>query len=327
MSTTFDWLRLSVGAFLLYFGADWFVTGASALALALRIPQIIVGLTVVAYGTSAPEVIVGIEAALSGHGEVALGNVIGSNIANIGLIFGLTALVKPIAVHGSLWRRELPVLVISTVLVPGLLLDGVVARSEGAVLLALACLYTAWMVRSARREAGGPPEGSDTALLDPVAHFAGGVRHTSLARAAAKAAMGLAILLLGGSWFVTGAVAVAESLGMSERIVGLTIVAIGTSLPELVTSLVAAHRGHSDLALGNVIGSNIFNVLLCLGSAALFGGVGAPLPLIAPDLVGLGFVTALLVLFTRRPRRISRLEGGLALLAYAIMMAITLVRG
>jgi cation:H+ antiporter len=327
MSMALEWLRLGGGAVLLYLGAGWFVTGASALALALRIPQIIVGLTVVAYGTSAPEVIVGIEAALSGHGEVALGNIIGSNIANIGLILGLTALVKPIAVDGSLRRRELPVLLASTALVPGLLLDGTVAHWEGAVLLALACLYTAWMIRATRKTAERPHGRSDEELLHPVAHFAGEGRRMSLVRVAAKAALGLAILLFGGSWFVAGAVAVAQGLGMSERIVGLTIVAMGTSLPELVTSLVAAHRGHSDLALGNVVGSNIFNVLLCLGSAAVFGRVGGSIAVIGVDLVALGFMTALVVLLTRRVRRISRFEGGVALLAYAVMMAITIVRG
>jgi cation:H+ antiporter len=327
MSVALDWIRLAGGGILLFLGAEWFVAGASALALAIRVPQIIVGLTVVAYGTSAPEVIVGIEAALADHGEVALGNVIGSNIANIGLILGLTALIKPVAVDGSLRRREIPVLLISTLLVPGLLLDGAVAHWEGAGLLALACLYTAWMIRSARRSAGRLPRRSDEALLAPIAHFAGGERPAGLLPVGIKASIGLAILLVGGSWFVAGAVAVARGLGMSERIVGLTIVAIGTSLPELVTSLVAARRGHSDLALGNVLGSNIFNVLLCLGSAALVGQVGASLALVTVDLAALVFMTALVVLFTRRARTISRLEGGVALLAYVILMIITIVRG
>jgi cation:H+ antiporter len=325
MSMGLDWVRLIGGALLLYRGAEWLVAGASALAIAIRIPQIIIGLTVVAYGTSAPEVIVGMEAALADHGAVALGNVIGSNIANIGLILGLTTIVKPITVDGSLRRRELPVLAISTLLVPVVLTDGLVARWEGAGLLLLACLYTAWMVhstRSARLRAG-----ADARLPDPVVHFAGTSTSMSLFRVSVKAAAGLSILLLGGNWFVAGAVAVARELGMSERIVGLTVVAVGTSLPELVTSLVAARRGHSDLALGNVLGSNIFNVFLCLGSAALVGSVEASLEAVATDVAALLFMTAALVWLTRRARRISRPEGVLLFLAYLILMSITLLRG
>ncbi|MBN2576554.1 MAG: calcium/sodium antiporter [Deltaproteobacteria bacterium] len=322
-----EWARLAVGALLLYLGAEWFVAGASALAIAIRIPQIVIGLTVVAYGTSAPEVIVGIEAALAEHGAVALGNVIGSNIANIGLILGASALVKPLVVDASLRRRELPVLAGSTILVCLLLLDGVATRWEGAGLLVLACLYTTWMIRATRRAAvkiGGP---AATELPHSVVHLAGNAQPRGLLRLSLKTAAGLALLLFGGSWFVAGAVAVARDLQMSERVVGLTIVAVGTSLPELVTSLVAVRRGHTDLALGNVFGSNIFNVFLCLGSAALVRSMPAPLTAVAVDLAALAFMTALLALFTWRGRSISRLEGALVLAAYLVVMVITLLRG
>ena len=145
-----DWAPLVLGGLLLYFGAEWFVGGASALALALRVPQLLVGLTVVAYGTSAPEIIVGIEAAGAGHGDVALGNVIGSNIANIGLILGVAALIRPARVDRALRRRELPILLLSTAVLPLLLLDGLISRLESGALLVAAITYTAWMIRAAR---------------------------------------------------------------------------------------------------------------------------------------------------------------------------------
>ncbi|MCC7111138.1 MAG: calcium/sodium antiporter [Deltaproteobacteria bacterium] len=311
---------------MLYFGAEWFVAGASSLARTLRVPQLIIGLTVVAYGTSAPEIIVGTEAAAAGHSDVALGNVVGSNIANIGLILGLTALLRPARVDGALARRELPVLIASTVLVPLLLLDGVIRAWEAAGLLLVAAAYTGYMVRSARRAALGEAQAAARSTLD-AADAAGGPRPKGVWRAAATAVVGLAILLVGGSLFIDGAVEVAKRIGMSERIVGLTIVAVGTSLPELITSLIAARRGHSDIAIGNVIGSNTFNVFLCLGAAALAGPVGAPLSAVTVELVALFVMTALAALFIRSERHVTRLEGALALMLYLAFALVTVLRG
>ena len=320
-------LGLLGGGALLYFGAEWFVGGASALALGLRVPKIIIGLTVVAYGTSAPEVIVGIQAAHAGHGDVALGNVIGSNTANIGLILGLAALTRPARVDGALRRRELPVLLLSTVLIPTLLWDGRVSQLEGLGLLALAAAYTGWMVYAARSAITLSTAASDTVVTAELADAAGAPHPGGVGRAAVTAAIGLAILLAGGVLFVDGAVSVARTWGMSDRLVGLTIVAIGTSLPELVTSLIAARRGHSDLAVGNVIGSNIFNALLCLGSAALSGQVGVPLADAAFDLGALTLMTLLAAVFIRTARTISRLEGGALLACYGVLSAFTIARG
>lgn len=319
------WFALLGGGVLLYFGAEWFVGGASALALAARVPQLIVGLTVVAYGTSAPEAIVGIEAAHAGHGVVALGNVIGSNIANVGLILGLAALIKPARVDAGLNRRELPVLVASTLLLPWLLWDGTVTRVEAVGLLSIAVGYSGFMIRAARSH-GELREARRTALATSAAADVAGAPapvRRSAPRAAATALGGLLILLLGGSLFVDGAVDLARSLGISDRLVGLTIVAIGTSLPELVTSAIAAYRGHSDIAVGNVLGSNIFNVFLCLGLAALFGEVGRPLRDLWFELASLFLMTALVALFIRRERTITRLEGAVALGLYALFNAVT----
>lgn len=315
------------GGVLLYFGAEWFVGGASALALTLRIPHLLVGLTVVAYGTSAPEIIVGVHAAHGGHGEVALGNVIGSNIANIGLILGCAALIRPARVDGSMRRRELPMLVGTALLVPLLLLDGVVSRLESCALLAVALAYTIWMVRAAR-SASALAEASIAARVSAeAADEAGAPKPMGSLRAALTAAFGLAVLLLGGTIGVDGAVAVAQSLGMSERLVGLTIVALGTSLPELVTSVVAARKGHSDMAIGNVMGSNIFNVLLVLGASGIAGPVAAPLHSLGVDVAALLIITLLGALFIRTERTITRREGAVAVALYAGFMLVTALRG
>lgn len=322
-----EWMQLLGGGLLLYFGAEWFVGGASALALALRVPQILVGLTVVAYGTSAPEIIVGVEAAASGHGDVAIGNVVGSNIANVGLILGVTALIKPPRVDGALRRRELPVLLGSTAVLPLLFMNGVLTRAEAAGLLAAALIYSAWMVRAARAASAQAAAQAEALVTADVADAAGAPRTTGRLRSALVALGGLVVLLVGGNLFVDGAVAVAKTLGMSERLVGLTIVAVGTSLPELITSVIAARRGHSDIAIGNVVGSNIFNVLLCLGAAALVAPVRAPLVNLTYDLLALGIMTVLAALFIRTERSVSRSEGAAALGLYGGFMVAVTLRG
>jgi cation:H+ antiporter len=307
---------------LLYVGAEWLVSGASALALALRVAPLLVGLTVVAYGTSAPEVIVGIQSAAAGHGAVALGNVIGSNIANIGLILGISSLVRPARVSGELRRRELPVLVASALLLPVLLLDGRVSTGEALGLLAIAATYTGLMVRQALRS---PPERREarleTRIASEAADAAGAPRPRSPLASAVVAIVGLLVLLVGGHLFVDGAVAMARVLGVSDRVVGLTVVAVGTSVPELVTSVIASVRGHSDIAVGNIVGSNIFNVLLCLGAAALAGTVGADLRDVTFDITALIIMTLVVALFLRSERRVSRAEGAFALGLYVAFTA------
>lgn len=320
-------LQLIVGVLMLYFGAEWFVAGASALALALSIPEILIGLTVVAYGTSAPEVVVGIEAASAGYGAVALANVIGSNIANVGLILGIAALVRPARVDQSLRRRELPVLLATTAWIPLLVLDGHVSRLEGAVLLLAAITYTAWMILAAHTASTAAAAREDAKATSEAAATAGADRPMSRSKAIVNVVLGLAVLLVGGNVFVEGAVSVARDLGLSERLVGLTIVAVGTSLPELVTSVIAARRGHSDLAIGNVIGSNIFNVLLCLGAASLATPLAVPLATLGLELVTLVLMTFIVAVFIRSERMITRAEGAVALSLYVVFIAISIAHG
>ncbi|MCC6216447.1 MAG: calcium/sodium antiporter [Polyangiaceae bacterium] len=313
-------LQLLGGGILLYFGAEWLVGGSSRLALALRIPKLAVGLTIVAYGTSAPEVVVSVEAAAAGQGAVALGNVVGSNIANLGLILGIATLVRPAVVAGELRKRELPVLAATTLGLVAILLDGVVSWVEAVALVGGAIVYTVVALRGApASDALAEAEAAAVGTAEAV-EAAGAPHAESRWKLAMIAGVGLVVLLVGGQLFVGGATDLARTLGMSERVVGLTIVAVGTSLPELVTSLIAAFRGNSDIAVGNVVGSNIFNVLGCLGLAGFAGAMHVDPRAIVFDLGVLGAVTALALVFLRTARTVRRWEGGLLLGAYVAFL-------
>lgn len=301
-----DILRTIFGVALLYIGAEWLVKGAAGLALALRIRPVVVGATVVAYATSAPELTVSVAAAIEGKSAIALGNVIGSNIANLGLILGLTALIAPPRVTPGLLRRELPVLGVTALLPLLMLRDGVISRPEGAVLLLGALAFTLWMLR-AGADAGAVPAPESGRRLGKLA-------------LAAIALVGLAMLVGGGKVFVDGAVGIARVAGISDRVVGLTIVAVGTSLPELAASVVAAIRGHAEIAIGNVIGSNIFNVALILGAAAVVHPLEGSLPALRLDLVALIALTAFAIVALRTERMLKRWEGAILLVGYVAFL-------
>jgi cation:H+ antiporter len=338
--------QLLVGGVLLYFGAEWLVKGSAGLALAFGLRPLIVGLTVVAYGTSAPELTVGLAAALEGRGGIALGNAIGSNIANLGLILGVTTLISPPRVDGSLIRREIPFLVLTAALVPIVFLDGRVSRLEGALLLAGSFAFTGLMLRSARGALPPPPPTAAAAAEAPAAarpspeereaieaaremavdaEQAGAPETRGKLALAAITAVGLGLLVFGGKVFIDGAVGVARGLGMSERLVGLTIVAVGTSLPELATSIVAALRGHSDIAVGNIIGSNIFNVLIILGGAALARPLAGEIGAMAVDLTALVGLTVFAAIAMRTERVLRRWEGAVLLGMYVAFLVALIV--
>jgi cation:H+ antiporter len=318
------WGQLLLGGLILYLGAEWLVKGAAGLARALGVRPLVIGLTVVAYGTSAPELTVGVAAALDGRGGIAFGNSIGSNIANLGLIFGMTALIAPPRVDGALIRRELPALVLSTAALPLVLLDGHLGRIEAAWLVVAAVAYTLLMIRG--RRAG---EGADQAAeaLESAAETAGAPAGEGRLRLSLIAAVGLVLLVGGGRLFVEAAVDIARTAGLSDRVVGLTIVAIGTSLPELAASLVAALRGHSDIAVGNVIGSNIFNIVFILGVSGLVRPLDAHLGSMWLDLAFLGGLTLVAVLSMRAARTVPRLEGAVFVLGYTAFLISLLVGG
>ncbi len=297
-------LELVSGFVLLVLGAQGLVAGAASLAVQLGISAAVVGLTVVAYGTSLPEATVSALSALSGNSEIALGNVVGSNIANIGLIIGLAALIRPMPVDIAFLKRDSPILGVVTLLLILFLLDGEIVRWEGLCLLAGGIFYTLFLIISSRK-------GSQVATEEVP-----DIR--SRKKQIAFIIGGLALLLGGGKLCVSGAVDIASALGMSERVIGLTIVAVGTSLPELAASLVAAWKKQSDIALGNILGSNIFNVLFVLGLSTAIAAIRVPTGLrLNIDLaVMVGFTVAFGV-FMFTLRRVTRWEGLLLLAGYA----------
>jgi cation:H+ antiporter len=299
---------LVVGSALLYFGAEWLVKGAASLARVMGMRPLAVGLTVVAYGTSAPELAVSVVSALEKKSAIALGNVIGSNIANIGLILGITALIAPPKVQAGLMKRELPLVMLATLGVPIVLWDGRVSRIEGGLLLLGAAIFTLVSLRAVESDPDAPQ--SSTEEIPPP-------ELRSKGRLGAYVAVGLVLLLGGGKIFVTGATGLALAIGMSERVVGLTVVAVGTSLPELAASLVAALRGHPEIALGNVLGSNVFNVTLILGASAVTRPLAASLAEAKFDLSTLGVLTVLCAIAMRTKRKIQRWEGAVLLAMYA----------
>ena len=305
-----DVAYLIVGGAMLYFGAEWLVNGAANLALALGMRPLVIGLTIVSYGTSAPELAVSVIAAVEDKPEIAIGNVIGSNVANIGLILGVTALICPPRADGAMLRSELPALAVVTLALPFVLWNGTIGASEALGLLIGSALFTLWTLRRAR---SGPATTAEEAERPRPPK-------TSRATNALLLVFGLAVLVGGGEVFVGGASNIARAFGMTELMVGLTVVAIGTSLPELATSLMAALKGHPELALGNVVGSNIFNILLILGVTGLVKPIPGSLDVLAPDLIILGVLTVGLIGSLARPRNVTRLEGGVYLAMYVFFL-------
>lgn len=297
---------LIAGTFLLYFGAEGLVRGSSSLALRLKLTPLVIGLTVVAFGTSMPEMVVSVGAALSGSGAIAAGNVIGSNIANVALILGISALIFPLAVNLRVIRVDLPITVLASLVLILLLLDQSVGRLEGLFLLAGLLAYTLFSLRTARRETAVTEGAFDDAIPQET---------QSVLLSLLFVLGGLVPLVVGARLLVTGAVAIATAAGMSEAVIGLTIVAVGTSLPELATSVLAAFRKEGDIAIGNVVGSNIFNILGILGIASLarpLEGTG-----MSPVDLGLMLLLAILLLpLARSGWRLNRWEGASLLLVY-----------
>jgi cation:H+ antiporter len=301
---------LVVGLVLLVVGAESLVRGASALATIAGISPLVVGLTVVAYGTSAPELAVGIQAALGGQPDIALGNVVGSNVFNILVILGICAMATPLVVQEQLVRRDVPVMIGVSLLLFALVLDGELTRLDGLVLLAGVVIYSAWSIRLSRRErrvAVDVPEVGE---------------RPGIGRNVAFVVVGLGLLVLGGRWLVDGAVEIAEAVGLSQLIIGLTVVAIGTSLPEVATSLVAVVRGERDIAVGNAVGSNIFNILLIVGATSAVTAEAIPIPdgLVRFDLPVMTAVAvaSLPVFFTGNT--IDRWEGAIFVAYYVAYM-------
>jgi cation:H+ antiporter len=302
-----NWIWIVASLVLLYFGAEGLVRGSASLALRLGLTPLVVGLTVVAMGTSMPEVLVSVKAAMQGRGDLAVGNVVGSNIFNIGVILGLTALLSPMKVQFQLIKIDSPIMVAVSLGLVALLWDGAISRVEGAVLLTGLIIYVAGNVWIARRTATkgvenefaeGVPARSGSVLLD-VLFILGG----------------LGVLVLGARLLTDNSVALARAFGVSEAVIGLTIVAAGTSVPELAASIVAAMKKEPDIALGNVIGSNIFNILGILGVASLVAPLSAP-DISRFDMWSMVGIAAVLVPMLWTSMKLTRAEGALLFAAY-----------
>jgi cation:H+ antiporter len=301
-----------LGLALLVWSADRFVEGAVATARHLGMPALLIGMVVVGFGTSAPEMVVSALASLQGNPGIALGNAYGSNIANIALILGLTALISPIVVHSQVLRKELPVLTAVSLLAAAQLWDGHLSRLDAVVLLGVFAALMGWSILQGLRER------SDNLGVEMEQELA--THAMPLPRALVWLVVGLALLIVSSRILVWGAVSIAQGLGVSDLVIGLTIVAIGTSLPELASSLIAVRKGEHDLALGNVIGSNLFNTLAVVGIAGAIHPLDVPPEVLTRDMAVMGALTLSLFVigygFRGRKGRINRVEGAVLLTVF-----------
>lgn len=304
-----EYILLIVGFVLLIKGADLFVDGASSVAAKLKVPSLIIGLTVVSLGTSMPEAAVSISASLSGDNGISLGNVIGSNIFNLLMVVGVSSAILPIATDRDILKRDVPINIGITVLLGIMLFDGNLSRVDALILLLILAAYMFLLIKSALKNR---VEAEETKVLSWV-------------KSILFVIIGVAAIIGGGQLVVNSAKTIAMALGMSETLVGLTVVAIGTSLPELVTSIVAAKKGNSGIAMGNVIGSNIFNILFILGMA----GIIKPMTADAAFFIDTGILlaaSALMLLFAYTKRKTNRVEGIISVLLYIAYTAYIIMR-
>ena len=304
-----EYLLLIVGFVLLIKGADFFVDGASSVAAKLKVPSLIIGLTVVSMGTSMPEAAVSISASLGGDNGISLGNVIGSNIFNLLMVVGVASVILPIATDRDILKRDMPVNIIITVALFVMLMDGNLSRWDAAILLVLLAAYLFILIRSALKNR---QEGEETKVL-------------TWFKSILFIVLGAAAIIGGGQLVVDNAETIALNLGMGETLVGLTVVAFGTSLPELVTSIVAAKKGDSGIAMGNVVGSCIFNILFILGMAGVISPMEAEKAFSIDTLILIG-VSLIMLLFAFTKKKTNRLEGATCILIYAAYMAYIIMR-
>lgn len=320
--SSFDLMLANIGWFLaglaaLIVGAEVMVKGGSRLAARLGISPIVVGLTVVSIGTSMPELAVGVTAAGQGSGALAVGNIAGTNVVNLFLILGLSAAMVPLVLQLRTIRLELPMMAVAALLLFVLAADGVMTRADGAILLTGAVVYTAVVIRSAHRESRAVVGEFAQAYTEDAAEEPSGGRRQTL-REAAMLVGGIALVVVGAEWLVDGSVGMAREFGVSDALIGLTVVAIGTSAPELATTVMSTLRGDRDIAIGNLVGSSIYNIALILGVTCLVPANGLELPssLVRIDIPIMVIVALLCIPIFITGRRVSRTEGVLMVTAY-----------
>lgn len=321
MSYILSYVLLIVGFVLLVKGADFFVDGASSVAAKLKVPSVIIGLTVVAFGTSAPEAAVGITASLGGSNELAVGNVVGSNIFNLLTVVGFCALIKPFAVEKQIMKSEYPLSILAAFALIVMLMDipldkasvTTVSRCDGIILL---CFFVIFMTMTVRSALGGRGENAEE---DPVADM-------SVIRSIFSLVLGLAGIIAGGQLVVNSSKEIALSFGLSETLIGLTIVAIGTSLPELVTSIVAARKGMSGLAIGNVVGSNLFNIFFILGISATISPMTVEFKSVYDAAVLIAASLIVYLMSLKKSKEYTRIDGLIMILMYVAYSAYIIIR-
>lgn len=304
-------IQLIAGIALLYFGADRLVKGSSSLAFRMGLSPLIIGMTIVAFGTSAPELVATIEAALSGRSGIAVGNVVGSNICNIALVLGVAALIHPVRTGVILIQRDIPILIVISIIAGVMLYDDTLYRTEGMVLIALLILHIFYSITVAKQ---GTTPFIETEFEDVIAR-----KDAKPLVSALFVALGIGLLVPGASLFIDGASTLGREFGLGEAVIGLSIVAFGTSLPELATTVLAAVRKESDIAIGNVVGSSIFNILGILGITTLISPIEGSGVAIYD--VGLMIVlSVLLIPLARTGFKIDRFEGGILVIVYVVYM-------
>ena len=299
-----------VGLVILCFGGSWLVSGGVAIAKKLRISQMIIGLTIVAYGTSTPELAASMAAVVGSHTDLILGNVVGSNISNIGMVIGICAIVSPLVVKKATTRKEVPIMIGVTLLLIAMSVDGEISQYDGVILVAGLIAFTAYTLSRAKKERSEVIEDS-TATKTPVP------------RAIALIVIGAALLYFGGFLTVENAVLIAENLGISETVIGITIIAIGTSLPELITSVIAIRKGHTDIGIGTIVGSNIYNILMILGISSVITGIAVVPDIFTHYFIMIGFSIVLIAFL--RSGIIPRPAGVGLVIAYAAYIGYTLL--
>ncbi|MRX44683.1 calcium/sodium antiporter [Agromyces kandeliae] len=314
-------LLLVAGLLALVGGAELLVRGGTRLAARLGVSPMVIGVTVVSLGTSAPELAIGIDAAAQGSGSLALGNIVGTNTLNVLLILGIAALIRPLTLRSHAIRLDLPAMVVAAVTLLLLCADGVVTRFDGALLVMLGIVYTVTIVRAARREGLAARAEFAREFGEPRARVA--AARTRAVRDAVQLVVGIGIVVLGADWLVSGAVAMAEGFGIPVSVIGLTIVAIGTSSPELVTAIVATIRRERDIAVGNLLGSTVFNILFIFGITSLVpaDGIGVDPGILAIDLPVMVAATIACIPVFLTGRRMQRVEGAVFVVAYLAYLA------
>jgi cation:H+ antiporter len=309
-------LLVAVGLAMLFAGSEFLIRGSVKIAKRMHISQLVIGLTVVAFGTSTPELVVSINSALEGQADISLGNIIGSNIVNIGLILGLSAAIFPIAVHIKTIRREIPIMLAVSLIIIPISLDGTISQIDGAFLVISLIAFIYFSYRQSKKENTQIPLIIDDNRENSISN---NLAFTPLIKNILFVIIGIILLYFGSSFTVDNAVSIANSLGISERIIGLTIIAIGTSLPELITSVGAARKKHADLSIGNIIGSNIFNVLSILGISSLIIGIKVNFTIFIDYIVMIGFSAALIPVM-KSGFIITKKEGYILVTAYLLYL-------